>query len=422
MKTTVIAYGTRGDVQPILALAKALKARGHQVRMVAGTNFKTWIEQHGLEAAPTRVDPQAFMTSTSGREWSEHGDSQRQIQTLFKLIDQQGLDMIRDAWAACQDARVIISNPLSDVFAASFAEVLQVKQVSTSLQPMFVATRSGAATVGALFPRRTNRLNYLVSKRLLEPFRWRLMGKTSNQFRQETLGLPGQSYRDNLQCLQRMLVVQGFSTQVVPPPDDWPANLHTTGYWYLDEDTDWLPPPALLDFLDRGDPPVYVGFGSMTGRDPEALTDIIVRAIEQSGQRAILQSGWAGMGREELPPSVFLLDAAPHGWLFPRMSAIAHHGGAGTTSESLRAGVPTIVVPHLADQPFWGARVAALGVGPEPIPLKKLTVDNLAQAIRQATSDPGMRERATELGARLRAENGIGLAVDLIEEYVGREE
>jgi sterol 3beta-glucosyltransferase len=422
MKITIIAHGTRGDVQPILALAKALKARGHQVSMVAGTNFKTWIERHGLEAAPSRVDVQAFMKSASGREWAEHGDSQRQIQSMFKLIDQHGMDMIHDSWAACQDAQVIISNPLSDVFVASIVERLQAKHVSTSLQPMWMATRSGAASVGALLPNRTNLLNYLVGKRLFEPFRWRLMGKPNNEFRQEALSLPPQSYRDNWQCLQRMLVVQGFSTQVVTPPGDWPANIHTTGYWYLDEDREWLPPQALLDFLDAGDQPVYVGFGSMTGRDPQALTGIIVKAMEQCGQRAILQSGWAGMGSEHLPSNVFLLDAAPHSWLFPRMSAIAHHGGAGTTSESLRAGVPTIVVPHLADQPFWGSRVAALGVGPRPIPLKKLSADNLASAIRQVISDPGMGERAAELGARIRAENGIAVAVDVIEEYLGRED
>jgi UDP:flavonoid glycosyltransferase YjiC (YdhE family) len=263
-----------------------------------------------------------------------------------------------------------------------------------------------------------------LGKRLFEPFRWRLMGKSNNQFRQDTLGLPRQRYRDNLHCLQRMLVVQGFSTHVVTPPDDWPANLHTTGYWYLDEETEWQPPQELVDFLAAGDPPVYVGFGSMTGPDPRATTTIVVEAITHSEQRAVLLSGWTGMGGIDLPPSIYLLDAAPHSWLFPRMRAIVHHGGAGTTAESLRVGVPAVIVPHLADQPFWGARVADLGVGPPPIKFKKLTAGNLAAAIRQVTSNRAMQERAAELGAKLRAEDGTGacidaqltLALDLIEQ------
>ena len=238
-----------------------------------------------------------------------------------------------------------------------------------------------------------------------------------NRFRCQTLDLPPQTLQDNRRGMRETLVVQGFSAHVVPHPRDWPANIHTAGYWFLDE-REWTPRQALLDFLQAGDPPVYIGFGSMTGRNPEALTHTLVAAATQSGQRAILQSGWSNLGQTDLPPHIFLLDSAPHSWLFPRMSAVVHHGGAGTTAAGLRAGVPTIVVPHLADQPFWGARMAALGVGPQPIPRSKLTVENLAAAIRQATGDAGMRRRAATLSAHIRAEDGIGTAVALIDRHL----
>ncbi|MDX1436721.1 MAG: glycosyltransferase, partial [Anaerolineales bacterium] len=352
MKITIIAFGTRGDVQPLVALGKALVVQGHRVRMVASANFKLWIQEHGLEAAPATVDIQAMMMGEGGHEWVEHGTNPiRQMRVMKKLLDQQGLAMMRDAWMACEDAEVIVSSFTSDVFAVSIAEKLDARHISTPLQPTLVATRSGSAAVGAPLPGRVSLINYLFGKLLVEPSSWRLMGAINNRFRRETLGLPEQSYKENRAGLRRMLVVQGYSAQVVPPPDDWPSNIHTTGYWFFDEGRDWKPQQELLEFISAEQAPVYIGFGSMAGRDPQGLTRLIVDAVAQSGKRAILQSGWAGIGGIPMPPDIFLLDVAPHSRLFPRMSAAVHHGGAGTTAESLRAGVPTVIVPHLADQP-----------------------------------------------------------------------
>lgn len=421
MKITIIAFGTRGDVQPAVALGQALAARKHEVRLLASPNFTSWIEHHGLEALSAKVDIQALMMSEGGHAWVEQGNNPiKQMRVMKKLLDQHGLAMMRDAWRACEGAEAIVSSFTSDVYAASIAEKLRAKHISTPLQPTLVATRSGMATMQAPLPDRVSLINYLFGKWLIEPHGWRLMGAINNRFRQETLGLSPQSYKENRRGLRRMLVVQGFSQQVVPHPSDWPANIHTTGYWFLDEDRAWQPPRTLLQFLDEGEPPVYVGFGSMAGRDPRALTRIILSAVTQSGQRAILQSGWAGIGGVQMPPGIFLLDTAPHSWLFPRMGTVVHHGGAGTTAESLRAGVPAVIVPHMADQPFWGSRVSALGVGPRPIPRNKLTVENLAGAIRQTAADHEMRERASRLGVRIRAEDGIGMAVGVIEAYLNR--
>jgi sterol 3beta-glucosyltransferase len=206
---------------------------------------------------------------------------------------------------------------------------------------------------------------------------------------------------------------------VISPPPDWPETAHVTGYFWLDTADGWQPPLALQAFLDAGAPPVYVGFGSMTGQDPEKLGTLVLDALHQCGQRGVLATGWGGLHTGQLPPDVFVLDSAPHAWLFPRMAAVVHHGGAGTTAEGLRAGVPSVIVPFIVDQPFWGARVRALGAGPAPVPLKKVTPARLTQAIHSAVTDAGMRQRAQQLGAVLRAEDGLGCAVQHVRQHLG---
>ena len=148
------------------------------------------------------------------------------------------------------------------------------------------------------------------------------------------------------------------------------------------------------------------------------MTRLLSEAVERAGQRAVLLSGWAGIGKIDLPARVFVLDSAPHDWLFPRMAVLVHHGGAGTTAAGFRAGLPAVLVPHLGDQPFWGERVEALGVGPKAIPRPDLTADRLAAAIEQAISDPDMKQRSIQLARKIRAENGVETAVGLIEKHL----
>ncbi len=187
-----------------------------------------------------------------------------------------------------------------------------------------------------------------------------------------------------------------------------------TGYWFLDAAADWTPPAALMKFLNSGKPPVYIGFGSMGSRKPAATAALVLAALDRSGQRGILLSGWGGLSQANLPDTVLMVESIPHSWLFPRMAAVVHHGGAGTTAAGLRAGVPSIVIPFFGDQLFWGQRVAKLGVGTAPIPRKQLTVELLAQAIDRAVTDPVMIRQAANLGAKIQAEDGIAHAVAVI--------
>jgi UDP:flavonoid glycosyltransferase YjiC (YdhE family) len=250
---------------------------------------------------------------------------------------------------------------------------------------------------------------------------WMMLRRPINAWRREALNLPPIGFGGPMRVVhqKRMPYLFGYSQHVVPKPSDWGDWLHVTGYWFLDGASDWRPPPHLRDFLCDGPPPVCVGFGSMTPRQAEFLTTTAIEAFKRAGQRGILLTGWGGIGQSDLPDTVLKIDAATHAWLFPRMAAIVHHGGAGTTAEALRAGVPSIVTPFFADQPFWGQRVSELGVGPAPIPQKQLTAEKLADAVHIAVTDAGLRDRAAALGQKIRAEDGVARAVDATHRHLG---
>jgi sterol 3beta-glucosyltransferase len=237
--------------------------------------------------------------------------------------------------------------------------------------------------------------------------------KLLNQWRADKLGLaPGKL--DPARGGRTIPKLYGYSRHLLPNPPDWDDATYITGYWFLPPTANWQPPSALREFLDSGPSPVYAGFGSMTSQDAEGLTRKVLAACESTCQRVILATGWGGLVARDLPPSAYALDSAPHDWLFPRCSAVIHHGGAGTTGTGLWAGRPTLVCPFFGDQPFWGRRVYELGVGPQPIPQKRLTAESLAQAMRQLVSDEAMRQKAQALGEKIRAEDGVGEAVRII--------
>ncbi len=417
---TLIASGTRGDVQPAIALGKALQTAGYQIRILASPNFCSWIENHGLEAAPSQVNVQEVLESEGGKEWIENGHNPLvQMRVMKKLFAKFGQRLAMEAWEACQGADAIISSFTSDAIAVTLAEKLKIPLFSMPLQPTLIATKDGRSIPNTPFPNHVSLINKWFSKLLIEPFPWQLYGQQVNWLRQE-IGLPPQTSRENIDARKRIIMLHAYSPHVVPRPVDWPPNFHIAGYFFLEEELNWTPPAELLNFLADGSPPVYIGFGSMTNRDPLGTTQLIVEAVQESGQRAILLSGWAKMGQMTLPPTILCLPHASHSWLFPRMAAVVHHGGAGTTAAGLRAGVPSVIVPHMVDQPYWGQRVHALGVGPKPVPRHKLTAVKLTHAIQQAINDQSIKQRAANLGAKIQAENGLQQALNIIQETLAR--
>ena len=204
---------------------------------------------------------------------------------------------------------------------------------------------------------------------------------------------------------------------MLPKPADWGENLHITGYWFLQE-SEYQPSVELSRFLEAGPQPVFIGFGSMLDKEAAQTTQIVLESLSITGMRAVLQGGWSEIGAQQLPDNIFRVSEVPHSWLFPRMAAVVHHGGAGTTAAGLRAGVPSVIVPYFADQPFWAQQVHRIGAGPAPVPRLKLDAEKLAAAVQQATQDERINEKARELGDRINQENGVSQAVELINRYL----
>jgi len=419
MRVTINAFGTRGDVQPYIALGKGLQAAGHEVRVTTHRIFAEFVRQHELEFAPMEGDPREVLLQQAIADLGINPIRvNRWLAQNFKPVMER---VFRATLEAAQDADVLLNSALS--FAGwHVAEKLGIPAIAVYLQPA-TPTRAfqgmSSPIPPAWLPFRG--LYNLLSTKLTNQSFFAMTRPLTNACRAEVLGLSPLNaayYWKIDRASAPVHILYGYSASVIPKPPDWGDSQHITGYWFLDDAQDYEPPVELAAFLDSGSPPVYVGFGSMVDHEREETTRIIVEALKQTRQRAILLSGWSDLGSLELPDSILRIDNVPHDWLFPRMAAVVHHGGAGTTAAGLRAGIPAVIVPFTADQPFWAWRVHELGVGPKWILRKKLTVEKLAAAINQAVKDQAMAQRARQLGRRIRAEDGPGNAVRLVEKLV----
>jgi sterol 3beta-glucosyltransferase len=321
---------------------------------------------------------------------------------------------------ACADADLLLLSPTALFVSLSIAEKLRLPTCWTALQPTAPTRQLENFFFPALPPWVPGKSIYnLATHYVAGETLWHLMRKILNRARAEALDLPPMPLLGPIaETLRPDLHLYGFSPRVISCPPDWKANHQIAGFWFLD-DPAFRPSADLVDFLKSGPPPVYIGFGSMHDRESAKLTELVLEALNRTGQRGVLHTGWGAIQNVPRSDQVFPVGSVPHEWLFPRMAAVVHHGGAGTTGAALRAGIPSVVVPFGGDQPFWGRRTAELGVGPRPIARKKLTAECLADAIRVAVTDPAMRDRSAALGAQIQAEDGVARAVELFEQHVG---
>ena len=414
---TIVTVGSRGDVQPYAALGLGLKKAGYQVRIAAPATLCDLITQYGLTALPIHaVDPQAFLGKATVQDAGKQKLPLRQMRALLREARPLVADFLDEVWQACQGSDAVIA---SAIFfgAQDSAEKLDVPCIYTFLHPFFL-TSSFSSPLTPRLPVNVGILNK-TTHILVEQVFWHAFRPAVDGLR-ERLGLLPRSFWGPHHLLRQLgsLVLFGFSPAVVSKPNDWPEHAHVTGYWFLDEPNDWTPPVELKAFLASGFPPIYVGFGSMSDRAADRTTQLVVDAAARAGQRVVLASGWGGLGHASLPETVFRLEAAPHAWLFPQVSAVTHHGGAGTTAAGFRAGVPSVITPFVADQLFWTERAFALGVSPKPVSYHRLTVEALATRFQTAVENSETRERAKRLGQSIRAENGVRKAVALIDTYL----
>jgi UDP:flavonoid glycosyltransferase YjiC (YdhE family) len=416
MHTAILTIGSRGDVQPYVALGVGLQNAGHTVTLATFADFEPFVRQHGLDFAPIAGDIRKLletdeghgMLNTAGRPLHlMHG-----VRRVVRLVEPLLTQIVRDVWRACQGADRVVAASLLYYYGDYMAHILDVPLYLSSHGPkaptrifpqLWFPDLSAWLPVGEGY---YNILTHHVAQQLLGRFRAPLLARPWRAAFGEPL--PAMSSRRPLPTLYC------YSPTVLPKPIDWDDQQHVTGYWFLDGTSDWQPSAELLDFLQVGSSPVCVGFGSMGSNEPEEMTRTVVGALRRSRQRGILLTGWGGLRAGDLPGNVFEAGDVPYAWLFPQAAAVVHHGSAGTSAECLRAGVPSVTVPFFADQPFWAQRVWTLGAGTRPIPRKMLSVERLAEAITTAVSDGDMQRRAAGLGRRIRAEDGVRRAVDLI--------
>lgn len=417
MKILISSFGTRGDVQPYLALAVGLQRVGHRVTLATSYNYTEWIQAYGVNAHPARFSVQEFTQKpeTQAILWSRNPI---RIVRLIREMMRQNAEAQDDVWAAIQDADFVIQSPT----ASGALEAVRLRGIPAAFAtPVpFAPTRAFPSFFMATRVSLGPGYNTLTHK-LMHGALWSaISGPTTNPLRKK-LGLRAWRSYAELMAYGRQFGtpwLYGFSAHVLPKPADWDEDQHLTGYWFLEAQPGWQPPEELVRFLDSGPPPIYVGFGSMSHENPERQTRLTLRALELSGQRGVLLTGWGGLTRHATPPNVFVVDNVPHAWLFPRMAAVIHHGGAGTTGAGLRAGVPNIITPFAPnDQVAWADRVVQLGVGPRVPGIQQLTAEKLAKAIQMAVTDSTLRARAAALGEKIRAENGIARAAEVIERH-----
>ncbi len=403
MRIAIVCNDTRGGVQPYVALGKGLARAGHEVRAVAPAEFASMFADFGIAMAPLSGGERAAELRATGI--AEQGVIAA-MRFMRRELPAQINRWTRETLSACEGVDVMTGGIGGMVTGLSVAEKLRVPFVETHLQPIGVPTDAYPGVMLPWWPRWLGSVGLRFSHQLSDRATWLAFRKPMASARAQVLGLAGQP---NL--VSAPPVLYGFSRHVVPLPTNNERPQNVCGYWSLAASTSWTPPPALEAFLSLKGPIVSIGFGSMTSTKPQEVTDLVLSAVRRAGVRAVMLSGWGGLASLPEADDVLCADSLPHDWLFPRVAGVVHHGGAGTTGAAFSAGVPSLVVPFAADQPFWGARVAVLGVGPSPIPRKKLTVALLAQALRAMIDNQQMRAHAAALGMLIRAEDGVAEAV-----------
>lgn len=436
MKVLVLVYGTRGDVQPCVVLAHALKRAGHDAVVAGPQSSERLAATFGVPFKPldnglTRLwdNPHTQRAEASGG--SRGLPALRAIAEAVRRPAIPSLpSILEDAWAAANGVDLVVhSGPLLASVSYYIAQKLGVPLVLSQIYPLFTPTKAFPAPIyrfprGDLLPGICNRATYHGMLRMLSGF----TGRAVETWRRQSLSLPARRAGRNV--LRRpdggpVPVLNAVSANILRPPPDWPDWVHTTGYWLPPALRDWAPSRGLADFLAAGPPPVYIGFGSMAAFDLGMIRRLAADVSRRAGVRVVAAGGAgasAASGADAAgPPSdVFLVGDVPHDWLFPRVAAVVHHGGPNTAATAIAAGRPQIICPFMADQPFWGDTMQRLGLAPAPMPHATLTSKALAGTVRTVLADDMMAQRAQTLGRLVRAEDGATAAVAVLEKSCGR--
>ena len=418
MRITLLTYGSRGDIQPFVALADGLRAAGHQPTLAAPYRFAQFAAQYQIPFVPLPGDPE---------ELSERiNDSRHSLPQMIGSMNEYVLSIAAPVWqsakSACLGAEIIIHSFLFTTGAHSLARQMGVPDISIQLFPTFAPTHAFPMVAAPNLP--AGLLSYFSHWLGVQTF-WHIgkigferLKKIDSETFDMQLFWPFE--RDIASPTGNTPLIFAYSPQIIPRPGDWQdPGIFVTGYFFLNEAEKYTPQPKLIEFLSQNEPPVCISFGSMISKESARTAAAVGEALKSTGQRGVILTGWGSEVPEIDPQRIICLQSAPHDWLLPYCKAIIHHGGAGTTAAALRAGIPNIIIPHGADQPFWGNQVSRLGVGPKPLAVNTLNGKNLAFAIQTALT-PVVQAKASEIGKLIRAENGVGAAIEIIEAHANR--
>lgn len=412
MKITLLTYGSQGDVQPFVELGKGLAATGHQVTLAAPRNYERLLMGAQITFVAFPGDPRIMvqdLVNQAGSSWW------RMIRAMSSFVLPLGVEVSQIARQACLDAELIIHSFLLTNTGYEIARENGIPDISVQTFPVFTSTGAFPAPaapdlpLGSLYRRLTHEFvtqTFWQGSRLI--YHW--LRKENSQLPPLT-NWPFDRRND-----RQTPILYAFSPSVIPRPGDWRENAHITGYMFPADNNNWVPDPQLADFIENGPPPIAVAFGSTSTAKLDRLLRKIVEALDISNQRGIIVGKKpAGL---ECAGIFWQAEYIPYDWLFKRSAGVIHHGGAGTTGEALRAGVPNIILPFTSDQPFWGRQVCKLGAGPKPIPAKQMLTADLARSISLVISDQEIKANAKHIGKLLRGEDGVQEAVRIIHDLL----
>ena len=406
MRVLIAAVGSRGDVAPLTGLGAALQGAGHDVSVATYGTFEGLIAGCGLGFRLVPGDPQLLGASEQGQRWQEGGTGPMSAIRFVRLIAQHTRDVnAAILHAARQDTDVLLAAGTAWFGGYRIAQGLGLPSIGLALQPSHPTSQFLPA---GLTTRSLGRWGNRALARALVVSAPAAIDKPSKPLWAQE-GMPRLSIRQlyRRQETTRWPFIYGYSPSVVPRPPDWREGIEVAGYWWPAHPASWTPPAGLERFLAAGPPPVFVGFGSRNPSDAARLSGIVAAARRKAGVRMVIQAGWASLGAGlQDDDDMIVIGETPHDWLFPKMAAVVHHAGAGTTAAGLRAGMPTVSVPMITDQPFWASRISALGAGPAAVPYKSLTADSLTTAISDAVGRDSYRSRAQEIAKQLATEDG----------------
>jgi sterol 3beta-glucosyltransferase len=416
-RITILAFGSMGDVVPYLALAIGLRTAGYRVHFVTHSRFAPMTSKYHISSFGIEDDPVSTLRSDSGQRLIASGNHPlRSIRSLISELEGKLRLYTEHVMQQSNGSDLLLGSPLGTLVAIHVAEKLKTRFFPAFLQPVTPSSQIPNAFVPTLFhtlPENwaSHQIYYrggsFAFRRLMNDLR-RMIGLNPSNGCEPFASI----YREAMPTLY------GYSAAIVPRPTNWMEHTHVTGYWLLPRTEDWQPPDRLSDFLGSGTPPVCIGFGSTIYGDPEDTANLVLGALRRVGCRGLLVTGWGGLKPCSLPDDVFAIESVPYDWLFPRVAAAVHHAGAGTIALALRAGVPSVTVPHFLDQFFWGQQLYRLGVAPRPIHRLKLTADALAEAISIAIKDERLKRNAAYFAERLSSEDGVSCAVEEISRHL----